>query len=349
MSTVEFTNVTKLYGQRPAVANLNLRVGSGELICLLGPSGCGKTTTLRMLAGFITPDAGDIGINERSVLNLGPEARPTALVFQRYTLWPHMNIFHNVAFGLKLRRVPADEIRRKVAGALDLVGLQGLEKRFPAQLSGGQQQRVALARALVIEPQVLLLDEPLSSLDAKLRVQLRQEIRAIQKELGITTVFVTHDQEEAMSVADRIAVMHDGVLQQVEAPGELYARPATEFVARFMGEMNVLPGTQTGSTVRTGRFEFLTDLPASASAGKDLRVAFRPEDVQLGTEGVPGRVMSEIDLGHYRQLILDCGGVTVTAFVSKGQPVRGNHVRVARVLMYAGGQFVSEACAAEPV
>ncbi|WP_309569920.1 ABC transporter ATP-binding protein, partial [Deinococcus sp.] len=193
MSTITYDHVSKVYAGRPAVDDLNLSIHSGELVCLLGPSGCGKTTTLRLLAGFLTPDSGDVRIAEKSVVNLGPEARPTAMVFQRYTLWPHMNVFHNVAFGLKLRRLPQAKIVQKVQQALTLVGLPGMDLRSPAQLSGGQQQRVALARALVLEPQVLLLDEPLSSLDAKLRVTLRDEIRAIQRELGITTVFVTHD------------------------------------------------------------------------------------------------------------------------------------------------------------
>ena len=252
MSDVTFERIEKRYAGRAAVADLNLRVKSGELVCLLGPSGCGKTTTLRMLAGFLTPDSGDIRIGERSMLALGPEARPTAMVFQRYTLWPHMNVFHNVAFGLKLRRLSPAFIRQKVKDALTLVGLPGMEGRQPSQLSGGQQQRVALARALVLEPEVLLLDEPLSSLDAKLRVQLRDEIRGIVRELGITTVFVTHDQEEAMAVADRIAVMHEGVLHQVQTPGELYDRPATRFVADFIGQMNFLPGQPgaAGATVR---------------------------------------------------------------------------------------------------
>jgi putative spermidine/putrescine transport system ATP-binding protein len=241
MAEIHFQTVTKRYSGKPAVDRLELHVASGEFVSLLGPSGCGKTTSLRMLGGFITPDEGDIRIGGASVLGSGPETRPTAMVFQRYTLWPHMNVFHNVAFGLKLRRVDARSTNDRVLKMLELVGLPGYEKRFPNQLSGGQQQRVALARALVVEPKVLLLDEPLSSLDARLRVNLREEIRAIQRHLGITTVFVTHDQEEALAVSDRIAVMNEGVLHQVASPSELYARPGTLFAAQFIGAMNLMP------------------------------------------------------------------------------------------------------------
>lgn len=329
MSDIQFQDIQKIYSGRHAVKDLNLNIQSGELVCLLGPSGCGKTTTLRMLAGFLTPDGGDIKLGPRSVLPLGPEARPTAMVFQRYTLWPHMNVFHNVAFGLKLRRLPRDEMTRKVGRALELVGLPGMEQRSPSQLSGGQQQRVALARALVLEPEVLLLDEPLSSLDAKLRVQLRDEIRGIQRNLGITTVFVTHDQEEAMAVADRIAVMHEGLLHQVEAPAELYARPGTRFVADFIGKMNFLPG------------EFAPTL--GFQAAPDSELAIRPEDIHFGPHGHPIKIHSVHDFGPYREVTGHFeNGQKIMAQVPKGVDTEPARVHVNRALVYRYGKLVRE-------
>lgn len=331
MSAITFDNIQKVYSGKPAVKDLHLQISSGELVCLLGPSGCGKTTTLRMLAGFLTPDGGDIRIGERSVLPLGPEARPTAMVFQRYTLWPHMNIFHNVAFGLKLRKLPQAEIERRVRAGLSLVGLPEMERRSPAQLSGGQQQRVALARALVLEPEVLLLDEPLSSLDAKLRLGLREEIRSIQRKLGITTAFVTHDQEEAMAVADRIAVMEGGVLHQVAAPAELYARPATRFVADFIGKMNFLTLGQAAS------------LGFANLAPEVTEVAVRPEDFILGGGGVPVQVDHVTELGPYREVrCLLADGATVTVQVARQHPLTPTTLRAERALAYAGERLVTE-------
>ncbi|GAA3995513.1 ABC transporter ATP-binding protein [Deinococcus rubellus] len=341
MAEIDFSNISKLYAGKPAVNTLNLQVASGELVCLLGPSGCGKTTSLRMLAGFLTPDAGDITLDGRSLLPLGPEARPTAMVFQRYTLWPHMNVFHNVAFGLKLRRVSKADVARRVGQALELVGLPGMEGRSPSQLSGGQQQRVALARALVLEPQVLLLDEPLSSLDAKLRVSLRGEIKAIVRELGITTVFVTHDQEEAMAVADRIAVMFGGELHQADAPGTLYARPATREVADFIGTMNFLPASATGTHLHAGPLAF--ELAGEPISGP-LEVAIRPEDIYFAPSGIPAEVISESDLGHYREMQLRVAGLDapLLTFVPRGEGSAAA-VQVRRAVVYAGGQLVGEA------
>ncbi|GHF42475.1 putative spermidine/putrescine transport system ATP-binding protein [Deinococcus metalli] len=335
MSEIDFDHVSKVYAGRPAVSALNLSIHSGELVCLLGPSGCGKTTTLRLLAGFLTPDAGDVRIAGHSVVRLGPEARPTAMVFQRYTLWPHMNVFHNVAFGLKLRRLPPAQIVQKVQRALELVGLPGMERRSPAQLSGGQQQRVALARALVLEPQVLLLDEPLSSLDARLRVTLRDEIRAIQRNLGITTVFVTHDQEEALAVSDRIAVMDQGVLQQLDDPGTLYARPATRFVAEFIGRMNFLPAS-------AGPLLGL-DVPDGAE------LAVRPEDLHFGAVGAPFRAEHVLDLGPVREvrgrLTLPgaAGEVPLTVQLARGEAPDMTAVRVRRALTYRDGALLGDA------
>src|SRR6202022_2094267 len=242
MARLELDRLAKQYGRggEPAVRELSLQVDDGEFVCLLGPSGCGKTTTLRMIGGFLKPDGGDVRIDGISIVKEPPERRPTAMVFQRYALWPHMTVWNNIAFGLQVRRRPRDEIARRVEATLDLVGLPALGLRYPGQLSGGQQQRVALARALVLEPRILLLDEPLSNLDAQLRIHMRTELTTIQRRVGITTVFVTHDQEEAMSIADRIAVMNAGVLEQMDTPQEIYARPATLFVATFTAPMNRL-------------------------------------------------------------------------------------------------------------
>ena len=230
--------VAKTLGGRLIVDNLDLRVRRGELVCLLGPSGCGKTTTLRMIGGFLRPDAGQVLIGGRGYTTTPPERRPTAMVFQNYALWPHMNVFKNVAFGLRLRKLPKAEIAERVERTLALVNLTHHIRSFPAQISGGEQQRVALARALVLEPEVLLLDEPLSNLDAKLRVKVREDIKEIQQRVGITTVFVTHDQDEALSISDRIAVMNAGRIEQYAGAHDLYRMPRTRFVADFVGTMN---------------------------------------------------------------------------------------------------------------
>src|SRR6185312_908024 len=250
-----------------------------------------------MIGGFLKPDAGDVRIDGVSIVNQPPERRPTAMVFQRYALWPHMNVFDNVAFGLRVRHRPSDEIRRRVEAALELVGLPGLGRRHPAQLSGGQQQRVALARALVLEPRILLLDEPLSNLDAQLRIHMRGELTTIQRRVGITTVFVTHDQEEAMSIADRIAVMNAGVLEQLDTPQEIYARPATLFVATFIGTMNRLDASiDSRGLLKAGPFS-VTMPDAVGVNGSQLVAGFRPEDVVLEErgEGAPARIESDID------------------------------------------------------
>ena len=236
MPHLEIHDLTVSYEKnQPTLERFNLDVEQGELLSLLGPSGCGKTTTLRSVAGFIRPDSGRIVINGRDYTYLPPNQRDIGLVFQSYALFPHLTVFHNVAFGLRMRRIPKAEIFARVANALEMVGLEAFADRRPAQLSGGQQQRVALARATVIEPQVLLLDEPLSNLDAKLRVDMRQEIRRLQQQLGITTLYVTHDQVEAMSISDRVVVMNQGKIEQIGAPERIFAAPETVFVADFMG------------------------------------------------------------------------------------------------------------------
>ena len=293
MNSVDLENVTKIYGgTTPSVDDVSLTVGDGEFFTLLGPSGCGKSTTLRMIAGFIQPTAGRIRFGERDVTALPPHKRDTGMVFQNYALFPHMDVTGNVAYGLSMRHVPKAEKARRVAEALDIVGLGGYADRRIDQLSGGQQQRVALARALVIQPSVLLLDEPLSNLDAKLREETRAQIRQIQKRAGTTSVYVTHDQSEAMAMSDRIAVMDAGVLHQVGAPREIYRRPATSFVARFIGRSNVLEGAveDTGSSrlaVRLDGGEVLyapvvaETLSAQVTVGDQIALSLRPETMRI--------------------------------------------------------------------
>ena len=243
MAVLELTNITKKFGDFTAVKNMNLTVADGEMVALLGGSGCGKTTTLRMIAGFTEPYAGEVKIDGRVMNKIPPYKRNVSIFFQNYALFPHMTVFENVAFGLKLQKLPKDEIRSRVEKILTMVKLTGLDKRYPRELSGGQQQRVALTRALVTRPSILLLDEPLSNLDAKLRVEMQVEIKRIQKETGLTTIIVTHDQEEAVSLADRVIVMNEGEILQVGGPKEVFDYPATPFIADFMGFSTFLHGT----------------------------------------------------------------------------------------------------------
>jgi putative spermidine/putrescine transport system ATP-binding protein len=281
MSELVLTSLRKMYGPTVAVDDVSLTVREGELVALLGPSGCGKTTTLRMVAGFIEPTAGAITIGGREVTHLPPYRRDTGMVFQSYALFPHMTVAQNVAFGLEMRKVGRAEAAHRVADALALVRLGHLGDRLPRQLSGGQQQRVALARALVVNPGVFLLDEPLSNLDAKLRLEVRVEIRELQRRLGLTTVFVTHDQEEALTLADRLVVMANGVVQQVGTPEELYESPANLFVAGFIGRSNVLHGR----LVAPGRFEsrggLVVEVPVTSRAPGPASLALRPERLAL--------------------------------------------------------------------
>src|SRR5262245_31290881 len=262
MAFLDLHNVRKGFGQSVAVENFNLEVERGEFISFLGPSGCGKTTTLRMIAGFEAPTSGTIKINGVDLTNTPPNRRNVGMVFQSYALFPNMSVADNIGFGLKVRKRPPDQIKKRVAELLDIVNLPDKGTRFPYQLSGGQQQRVALARALAFEPEVLLLDEPLSALDAKIRVALRHEIRAIQRQLGITTVYVTHDQEEALSLSDRVVVMSEGRMEQVGTPFEIYNFPATGFVASFVGTLNVLAADVADAA--SGRLRV---------DGQDIRVA----------------------------------------------------------------------------
>jgi len=344
MPLLSLNSLVKQFGTFRAVDNLNLDVEEGEFVCLLGPSGCGKTTTLRMLGGFIHPDSGDILIDGRSVMAEPPERRPTAMVFQRYTLWPHMDVWNNVAFGLKLRKQERNAIDASVRKALQLVGLPDSEKKLPSQLSGGQQQRVALARALVLEPRILLLDEPFSNLDAQLRVRMREEVRAIQQRVGITSMFVTHDQSEALAIADRIVVMANGKIEQIGPPAEVYARPATLFVASFVGTMNLVHGVAGAQRkFRAGEFEGSLPENSAAEAGVEVVAGFRPEDVVVGgtgESGVAARVQQVMDMGHYRQANIETSdGTPITAYVDKGRPLATGACRITvrNALIYVDG------------
>ena len=320
MAGLSLVRVVKRFGTHAAVHEVSLEVRDGELMCLLGPSGCGKTTTLRMIGGFLAPDAGDIRIDDRSVLALPPERRPTAMVFQRFNLWPHMTVAANIAFGLKLRRLSRDAIDRKIRDVLALVGLPGSAGKSPHQLSGGEQQRVAVARALVLEPQILLLDEPFSNLDARLRVHMREEVKQLQRKIGITTVFVTHDQEEALTIADRIAVMNDGVLQQVDTPAALYGKPRTLFVADFIGTMNLFPASAlpAGQGIAAGPWRL--SVPGGRwPEGAEVTVAVRPEDLIVTPDGGAATVRRVVNLGHYLQVLLECPGAgLLRMFTEKG-------------------------------
>jgi ABC-type Fe3+/spermidine/putrescine transport system ATPase subunit len=285
---IELRDIVKRFGSLEAVSHVSIDIRAGELFTLLGPSGCGKTTILRLIAGFHKPDYGEILFGGRNVTGIPPYERNIGMVFQNYALWPHMTVFDNIAYGLKLKKVSRKDIGDKADHALGLVNLRGLENRYPGQLSGGQQQRVALARALVLNPDVLLLDEPLSNLDAKIRLQVRAEIRKLQKELAITTVYVTHDQEEALTLSDRIAVIEQGKLQQIGSPWDLYERPANPFVADFIGINNLIPGLVQGNahsrgwvTVRTDVGLFLSECDSRLQTGDPCMICVRPETASI--------------------------------------------------------------------
>ncbi len=288
MPFLELDNIIKTFpsAPRPAVEDFNLKVDRGEFVSFLGPSGCGKTTTLRMIAGFETPTSGRIAIDGQDVTRKSPNQRNVGLVFQSYALFPNMTVAGNIGFGLKVAKRPASEIKQTATEMLDLIRLAGLGDRYPHQLSGGQQQRVALARALAIHPQVLLLDEPLSALDAKIRVELRGEIRRIQQQLGITTVYVTHDQEEALSLSDRIVVMNAGRVEQIGTPFEIYNYPQTSFAASFIGQLNLVPARisdpAAGTCTVQGQPVQLVP-PVERPAGADVRLAIRPEELSLAS------------------------------------------------------------------
>ena len=296
MPFLELQSLTKLYGDAVAVDGLSLVVEKGEFVSLLGPSGCGKTTTLQMIAGFLEPSAGTIRLGERDLTRIKPALRGLGIVFQSYALFPHMTAAENVAFGLEMRGVAKSEKTKRVAEALTLVGLAGLSDRYPRRMSGGQQQRVALARALVIRPDVLLLDEPLSNLDVKLREEMQVELRQIQRTVGTTTILVTHDQGEAMALSDRIVVMNRGRVEQVARPTEIYRAPASAFVANFLGKINVLPAIVTDGVVSIGASRW----PAAGTTNGAASVSIRPERITFSeSAGLAGTVKSRIFQGHH--------------------------------------------------
>ena len=317
---IALRGVGKRYAGAIAVSDVSIEIAEGEFFSLLGPSGCGKTTTLRMIAGFVTPDAGRIVLHGDDVTSVPPNRRPVNMVFQQYALFPHMSVYDNVAFGLSVKRVPRSEHRGRVLELLRVVALEGLERRRPRQLSGGQQQRVALARALVNRPAALLLDEPLGALDVKLRRQMQLELKRIQHELGTTFVYVTHDQEEAMAMSDRIAVMNGGSVVQIGSPREIYEKPADAFVADFVGSLNALDVTVDEvvggyGLVRFGeRDRIVVPVNASVRAGAGLRVAVRPEWVRISVDAcasgdggsqLEGTLAQVVYLGMYTQFHVD--------------------------------------------
>ncbi len=320
---VRLEHISKIY-QDPktgkefyAVKDTSLNIEPGSFVTLLGPSGCGKTTTLRMIAGFESPDEGEIYLGDEPINELTPNKRDTAMVFQSYALLPHYNVFDNVAYGLKLRKVPKEEIKERVMKILDLVELTGMEGRMTNQLSGGQQQRVALARALVIEPSVLLFDEPLSNLDAKLRVTMRTEIRRIQQEVGITAIYVTHDQSEAMALSDKIIIMSKGVVAQMGTPQEIYYHPVNEFVADFIGEANFLKGKMTAkedgwAVLDIEGSPLKVEATEKMEVGNEYTLVLRPEAASLADEGgLPCEVVLSCFMGSYQNYHVKVGNTLV--------------------------------------
>ena len=337
---VRLEHVTKRFGEVTAVDDLTLAVADGEFFSLLGPSGCGKTTTLRMIGGFEDVTAGTIRLGETDITELPPFRRETNTVFQNYALFPHLDVFENIAFGLRRRRVPAGEIRHQVAAMLKLVELPGYERRKPSQLSGGQQQRVALARALVNNPRVLLLDEPLGALDLKLRKQMQVELKRIQSEIGITFVFVTHDQEEAMTMSNRIAVMRNGRLEQLGTPEELYERPTTAFVAGFLGVSNLLDGEVSGRSGDMAEIQLsggtLVRAPAGSTNGaRTVQVGIRPEKLRVipleagsesadrDTNTLDGRVLDASYIGVSTQYLIETADGHVLTVYSQNLETSG--------------------------
>ena len=340
-SGVTFEGINLSFGKTHVLKGIDLKIESGEFFAFLGPSGCGKTTLIRLIAGFESAQAGQVLIGGQEVSHLPPWRRNVGMVFQSYALWPHMTVRKNVAFGLKERRVPRNEINERVDAALNLVNLLDLADRRPSQLSGGQQQRVALARTIIIEPQVLLLDEPLSNLDAKLRVQMRRELRQLQRKLSLTTIFVTHDQEEANTTADRIAVINDGIIQQVGSPTDLYDRPANLFVANFLGVANVVEGTvalEEGKTLFRSS-DGTVVVPIGESSRGAAHIVFRPQNLTIqssevellpGTTRLFGKVEHREFLGsivRYRVvvgdhfLLVDAAYQRGEAPIAEGTPV----------------------------
>ncbi len=337
MTAIRIDGLSKRYDGAAAVSDLTLAIAENQFVTLLGPSGCGKTTTLRLIAGYLRPDAGSIEAGGRTLSSpravVPPEQRGMGMVFQNYAVWPHKTVFENVVFGLKLRRLPRQDQRDRVERMLALVNLAGLGDRYPASLSGGQQQRVALARSLVVEPDILLLDEPLSNLDAKLRERMRGELKALQRRTGITFVYVTHDQAEALALSDQIAVMHRGRLMQFGTPREVYARPANRTVADFMGLINLLPARVEAAAagaamIAAGPLRLRLAVPPGIATGARVMLGVRPEAVALGAAGgvdaIAGRVEEQVYLGNlseYRIALADGTRLRVQAPAEADFPV----------------------------
>lgn len=335
MSFIEVSNLNKYFGSHHALRDINFAIGEGEFATFLGPSGCGKTTTLRLIAGFLRPDEGEVRVKGEILssprLSIPPENRRMGMVFQNYAIWPHMSVFENVAFGLSFLRLDKRSIRSRVETVLETVGLSGLGGRHPGQLSGGQQQRVALARSLVVEPSILLLDEPLSNLDAKLRDHMRGELKALQRRTGITFIYVTHDQTEALSLSDQIVMFQKGAVQQVGTPREIYDRPSNLFVADFMGALNKLDGIVTGKNgdrlmVAIGevRFEAVSD--SALPLNTKTTLAIRPEAIRLDVAGggvnTFGAEVTDVTfLGSSVEYALDIQGISLKA---QGSPIRSH-------------------------
>ena len=324
MTPIRIESVSKRFGQTVALESVSLDIGEGEIFFLLGPSGCGKTTLLRIVAGLETPDAGRVFLGERDVTGVPARLREAVMVFQSYALWPHMSVERNVSFGLEVRSVPRAERERAVRAALEQVKLETLAGRKPGQLSGGQQQRVALARALVVKPRVLLLDEPLSNLDAALRSEMRGEIRRLCNEAGLTALYVTHDQHEAMAVADRIALLDAGRVEQVGSPREIYTRPASRFSAEFMGVTNILEARVTALdpvALETDLGDLgAAGLPAGLAPGDAVLVSVRPEAWKRGSgaNGVSGRVLEAAFLGDHAEYVVEAGAGTTLRVTEQG-------------------------------
>ena len=348
MAFLELDHVRKTFPGigTPAVEDFMLNVERGEFVSFLGPSGCGKTTTLRMVAGFELPTSGTITLNGKDITQQPPNRRDVGMVFQAYALFPNMSVGDNVGFGMKIKKQPSDKIRQRVRELLDLIHLPDKGNNYPYQLSGGQQQRVALARALAIEPQVLLLDEPLSALDAKIRDELRYEIRRIQRQLGITTIYVTHDQQEAMSLSDRVVVMSRGVMEQVGTPFEIYNYPRTPFVASFVGTLNQLQCTVVDAARGVLTYDGQTLMPGtslSAPNGSKLTLMLRPEELRLGPDGGENQLRGKIEtvnfLGSTIRVTVNVGGAPVTLDIFNERKLKLPQVGEASTL-----SFPSHAC-----
>ena len=333
MANIQIKQVVKRFGTNEVIPPLDLEVRDGEFLVFVGPSGCGKSTMLRMIAGLEEPTQGTISLGTTDITYTKPYQRPINTVFQNYALWPHMTVFKNVAYPLKIRKLGKAEIEKRVHEVLEVVNLMHHKDSRPGQISGGEQQRVALARALVQEPDILLLDEPLSNLDAKLRVKVREDIRDLQRRLGITTVIVTHDQDEALSISDRIAVMNDGRIEQFSTPQELYDRPATEYVANFIGSLNRVEGGYSDGQV----------IPGNEVVG------IRPEDVAFTKTQVPGSYPATVELivprGHFHEVYLKRADASLRAFISVDVPKVGDtgFAKVSKALVYKDGKLVRTA------